>query len=119
MLIGLAVMVFLIASMWKVFTKAGKPGWAVIVPIYSTIVMLEIAGKPAWWLVLFFIPFVNFIMLIIVAVALANAFGKGAGFGLGLAFLGVIFYPILGFGSAQYVGTNPAGGLPMARAGHY
>src|ERR1043166_8101205 len=113
MLIGLAIGVFLIASMWKVFTKAGKRGWAVIVPIYSTIVMLEIAGKPAWWIVLLLIPFVNFIILIIVAVALANNFGKGAGFGLGLAFLGIIFYPILGFGSAQYVGSNPVGGLPM------
>jgi hypothetical protein len=117
-IIILAFAVLMIASMWKVFSKAGKPGWAAIVPIYNIIVMLEIAGKPTWWIVLFLIPVVSIIMAIIVAVAIANNFGKGAGFGLGLALLSPIFYPILAFGSAQYVGANP-GGLPMARAAHY
>ena len=95
-------MVVLIASLWKVFTKAGEPGWAAIIPIYNFIVMLKIAGKPLWWIVLFLIPFVNFIAMILVSIAIAKNFGKGAGFGLGLAFLGFIFFPILGFGSAQY-----------------
>jgi hypothetical protein len=117
-IVMLVVAVFMIASMWKIFTKAGKPGWAAIVPIYNLVVMLEIAGKPIWWLVLFFIPIVSIIAAIMVAVGLANNFGKGAGFGLGLAFLGPIFYPILAFGSAQYGGSSP-GGLPMARAANY
>jgi uncharacterized membrane protein YhaH (DUF805 family) len=64
--------------------------------------MIQIAGKPAWWLILFFIPVVNFIFAILLAIEIAKAFGKGAGFGIGLAFLGFIFYPILGFGDAQY-----------------
>jgi uncharacterized membrane protein YhaH (DUF805 family) len=98
----IAVIILLIAAMWKVFTKAGKPGWAAIVPIYNFIVLLEIAGKPVWWIVLFLIPFVNFIILIIVAIAVAKNFGKGTGFGLGLAFLSPIFYPILAWGDAQY-----------------
>jgi ABC-type transport system involved in cytochrome c biogenesis permease component len=117
-LIGLGVAVFMIASMWKIFTKAGKPGWASIIPIYNTIVMLEIARKPVWWIVLFLIPGVSLIMMIITMAALANNFGKGSGFVLGMIFLPVIFFPILGFGSAQYI---PAGmpqpyGIPQARA---
>ena len=101
-LIYLAVIVVSIAGLWGVFTKAGKPGWASIIPIYNAIVMLEIAGKPLWWIILFFIPCVNFIAVILVAMDLAKNFGKGAGFGLGLAFLPFIFYPILGFGDARY-----------------
>jgi len=103
-LIYLAVIVLVIAGMWKVFTKAGKPGWACIVPIYNIIVLLEIAGRPIWWIVLLFIPIVNFIVLILLGIDVAKGFGKGTGFGLGLAFLGFIFYPILGFGDATYSG---------------
>jgi hypothetical protein len=105
MLVELVIAVLLIAAMWKVFTKAGEPGWAAIVPIYNILVMLKIAGKPAWWIVLMLIPFVNFIVGIIVAIALAERFGKSAGFGIGLALLPIIFYPMLGFGSAQYQGA--------------
>ena len=100
----LAIVVFMIASVWKVFTKAGKPGWACLIPIYNIIVMLEIVGRPIWWVILMLIPFVGFVIMIIVALDLAKSFGKGAGFGIGLIFLGIIFYPILGFGSAQYQG---------------
>lgn len=101
-LVWLVVVVALIASLWKVFTKAGEPGWAAIVPIYNAVVLLKIAGKPLWWLLLFLIPFVNVIAMILVSIAVAKNFGKGTGFGLGLAFLGFIFFPILGFGSATY-----------------
>ena len=112
----LAVMIVGIAGLWKTFEKAGKPGWAAIVPIYNMVVMLEIAGRPLWWIILFFIPLVNFIILIIVAVDIAKAFGKGTGFGLGLAFLGFVFYPILGFGDARYLGAGgiePRGFTPV------
>jgi hypothetical protein len=102
MLITAAITLALIASVWKVFTKAGEPGWACLIPIYNMVVLLKVAGKPVWWIILFFIPLVNFVMLILVSLALAANFGKGAGFGLGLAFLGPIFFPILGFGDAQY-----------------
>ena len=104
--IYLAIIVLVIAGMWKVFVKAGKPGWACIVPIYNIIVLLEIAGRPLWWIILLFIPIANFIVLILIALDIAKAFGKGTGFGLGLAFLGFIFYPILGFSDATY--TKPA-----------
>jgi hypothetical protein len=98
----LAIMIVCIAAAWKVFEKAGKPGWAAIVPIYNVIVLLDIVGKPMWWILLMFIPFVNFIVGIIVVLRLVQSFGKGVGFAVGLIFLPFIFYPILGFGDAQY-----------------
>lgn len=104
MLFFLAVFVLVIAGMWKVFTKAGKPGWACIIPIYNVIVLLQIAKRPVWWFLLFLVPVVNFIIIIVVSIDVAKAFGKGAGFGLGLAFLGPIFYPVLGFSDAAYTG---------------
>ena len=103
-LIGLAIGLVIIIAMWKVFSKAGQPGWAAIIPIYNLYILCKVAGRPGWWLLLMLIPLVNFIILIIVCIDIAKNFGKGTGFGLGLAFLGVIFFPILGFGSAQYQG---------------
>lgn len=102
MIVYFAVLILLIASMWKIFTKAGKPGWAAIVPIYNIIVLLEIVGKPVWWIVLFLIPFVNIIVAIMVVLELAKKFGKGGGFAVGLLLLPFIFYPMLAFGDAQY-----------------
>ena len=108
LLCELAIAVLIIAGFWKVFTKAGQPGWAAIIPIYNAYILLKIAGKPAWWLLLFLIPLVNLIIAILVAIEVAKAFGKGTGFAMGLVFLGFIFYPILGFGDATYRGA-PAG----------
>ncbi len=103
-IIYLAIIIFEIAAMWKIFVKAGKPGWAAIIPIYNLIVLLEIVGKPLWWIVLFLIPFVNYIFLIWTLNLLSLSFGKDTGFTLGLIFLGPIFFPILGFGKAEYQG---------------
>ncbi|MGH7529148.1 MAG: DUF5684 domain-containing protein [Gemmatimonadales bacterium] len=97
-----ALAVFMIASMWKVFTKAGQPGWAAIIPIYNLIVVLQIAQKPVWWVLLLLIPGVNIFFLIVTYLAFARNFGKGLGFALGLTFLSLIFYPILAWGGAQY-----------------
>ena len=97
-------MVAVIAGFWKVFTKAGKPGWASIVPIYNVYVMLQIAGRPGWWLLLFVIPLVNIVIGILVAIDIAKSFNKSAGYGIGLALLGFIFYPMLGFSDARYAG---------------
>ncbi|MGZ7079140.1 MAG: DUF5684 domain-containing protein, partial [Thermoanaerobaculia bacterium] len=76
-----------------------------IVPIYNMIVLLKIAGKPLWWIILLFIPFVNFIIVILVYFALAKNFGKGAGFALGMVFLPFIFFPLLAWGDARYQGV--------------
>ncbi len=88
------------AGVWKTFTKAGEPGWAAIIPIYNLIVMVKIAGKPMWWVVLYFIPLVSLVPLFVVPIGIAQRFGKSAGFGIGLALLPFIFYPMLGFGDA-------------------
>ncbi len=102
----LAILIFFIITMWKIFEKAGKSGWASIVPIYNVIIMLEIAKKPLWYIFLYFIPIVNIIFAIIVIDAFAKNFGKSTGFTLGLIFLGFIFFPILAFGDAQYKPVN-------------
>jgi hypothetical protein len=100
--IQLAIIIVMIVACWKVFTKAGQPGWAAIIPIYNLYVMLTIVGKPWWWLLLFFIPIVNLVMGILVTIELAARFGKGGGFVVGLILLPMIFLPILAFGSATY-----------------
>ncbi len=101
------IAILLIISFWKIFTKAGKPGWASIIPIYNVIVFLEIIGKPWWWLLLYLIPVVNIIFGIWALNLLSKSFGKEVGFTIGLIFLSIIFIPILGLGSAAYKG--PAG----------
>jgi hypothetical protein len=105
-----AVLVLELAAFWRIYTKAGQPGWAVIIPFYNEWVMLKIVGRPPWWLILFFIPFVNLIVAIVVLHDLSKSFGHGGGFTVGLLFLPFIFGPILGFGSDRYLG--PAGGGP-------
>ncbi|PLX18505.1 MAG: hypothetical protein C0597_06080 [Marinilabiliales bacterium] len=103
----IAIIVFLIIAEWKIYEKAGQPGWAVLIPIYNIIVLLKIVGKPWWCIFLLMIPFVNIIFAICAVNLLSLSFGKTEGFTIGLIFLSFIFYPILGFGSAEYVG--PAG----------
>ena len=101
-----AVVVLVFAGMWKAFVKAGQPGWGCLVPIYNVYLILLIAGKPTWWLLLWLIPVVGLVVSIIVMIVVAEQFGKGAGFGVGLALLGMIFWPILGFGKSQYGGSE-------------
>src|SRR5262249_50641242 len=81
----LAFTILMIAAWWKIFTKAGQPGWACIIPIYNLYVWCKIVGRPWWWILLMLIPFVNFIILIILMIDLAKSFGKGVGFGFGFA----------------------------------
>lgn len=112
-LVWLAVVVLIIAGFWKTFVKAGRPGWAAIIPIYNVYIVLKIAHRPGWWLLLYFIPIVSIVIAIIVSIDVAKAFGKGVGFGIGLALLAPIFWAILGFGSATY---QPAAEPPPVAA---
>jgi hypothetical protein len=104
----LLIGVVTIAALWKVFTNAGQPGWASKVPIYNLIVLLNIVGKPLWWIILLMIPLVNIYAIFSIAISLAKSFEKSTGFGIGLVLPSVIFYPILGFGSARYIGPAAA-----------
>ena len=102
LIVELALLVLIIVALWRIFTKAGQPGWAALIPIYNAYVLLQVAGKPGWWLLLLLIPIVNIVIGIITLAALAAKFGKGVGFVIGLILLPIVFYPILAFGSAQY-----------------
>lgn len=112
-IVEIALIIFVIVGMWKAFEKAGKPGWAAIVPIYNLWVMAEIGGKEGWFGLLVLIPFIGLIFAIIILIGVAKAFGKGTGFALGLIFLGFIFWPILGYGDARYLGPRQAGFEPI------
>ncbi|RYY88027.1 MAG: hypothetical protein EOO15_10155 [Chitinophagaceae bacterium] len=106
----LAFAVLMIAAFWKVFEKAGQPGWAAIIPIYNMYVLLKIAGKPGWWLLMFFIPLVNYIFIIWMWNMVSKSFGKDEGFTVGLVLLSPVFMPILGFSrDIRYIGPygNP------------
>jgi Family of unknown function (DUF5684) len=108
---GLVFSVLLCAFMWwKVFTKAGQPGWGSLIPIVNVYFLCKVAGRPGWWVILFILPCVNIFAIIVVCLDVAKAFGKGTGFTIGLILLPFIFYPILGFGDAAYLGrpASPA-----------
>jgi hypothetical protein len=102
MLVYFAIIIVAIASMWKIFVKAGKPGWAAIVPIYNMIVLLEIAERPLWWFVLLFVPLVNIVVACIIWNDVAKRFGQGPGFTVGLVLLPIVFMPLLAFGDYRY-----------------
>lgn len=105
-IISICITVLEIVALWFVFEKAGEPGWAAIIPIYNALIVIKIAGKPWWWILLALIPLVNLIFYILVLDGLSKNFGKSSGFTVGLFFLRFIFLPILGFGKAQYSGDK-------------
>lgn len=106
------LLILMIASMWRIYTKAGEPGWVSVIPVYNAVKLLEIEGLPLWWVILMFVPLVNLVMYVVLQYSLARVFNKGTGFALGLVFLPVIFTPILAFGAATY--TNPQPGVARA-----
>jgi hypothetical protein len=114
--IFLLLAIFIIVCQWRIYTKAGKPGWASIVPIYNLIVMMQIIGRPTWWVLLYFVSgipvigyIVAFVFNVVVSIDLAKSFGKSTGFGILVAFLPFIGYPMLAFGNAQYVSGSGQG----------
>ncbi len=100
----LIIGVILIISLWKIFQKAGYQGWEAIIPIYNIYILLKIVGKPWWWLLLMCIPYVGLVWQIWSYNMLSKSFGKTEGFTAGLVLLPFIFFPILGFGDARYLG---------------
>jgi len=99
-----------VAGQWKVFKKAGQPGWASIIPFYNYWILLKIVGRPTawiWFYVLSFIPFLNIVSVVVSIVVtndLAKSFGKKVGFTVLLILLPFIGYPMLGFGKDTYLG---------------
>jgi hypothetical protein len=114
MLVWFAVLALFIASGWKVFTKAGQPGWGVLVPIYNALLLVRIVGRPDIWVLFCLIPLVNTVIGIILMIDLAKSFGKDVGYAIGLIVLAPVFLPMLAFGSARYVGPSVAPPAPAA-----
>ena len=102
-----AALVYLVAS-WRIYTKAGEPGWTAIVPIVSTLYLLKIVGRPFWWFFILLIPFAGMVFGIVALHDLSRSFGHGGWFTTGLLFLPFIFWPVLAFSGARYVGPAAA-----------
>jgi hypothetical protein len=121
---GFATAGILVVSMWTIFAKAGQPGWAALVPILNAIVLLEVVGRPRWWVLVLggvLVPYlacplapVALVLCVILCRDLAVSFGKGWGYAVGLVGLGFVFFPLLAFGDATYRG--PAAGAPWSAA---
>ena len=103
-LLMIGVLILGIVGRWKAYEKGGKPGWAAWIPFYSQYCAFDIAFGNGWLFLLLLIPAVNFILLLILWMTFAKVFGKGALFGLALMFFNSIAMPVLGFGSARYLG---------------
>ena len=99
-----AIVIFFVITYWKIFEKAGRPGWEILIPVYNYFIMMKIIGKPWWWLLLMCIPVVNIVFIVMAVNMLSKSFGKDEGYTVGLLLLGVVFYPLLAFGDARYIG---------------
>jgi Family of unknown function (DUF5684) len=91
-----------LAGLWKVFEKAGQPGWAALVPVYQLVVLHRIAGHPGWWGLVCFIPCVYVVLGVLVCLDLAKRFGQSPLVGIGLLVAPFVGFPLLGFGGAKY-----------------
>jgi hypothetical protein len=107
LVICIALILVLLVAMWRVYEKAGEPGWAGILPVVNVFFLARAVGKPMWWGILGLVPIVNLIVWFILCIRLAKRFGRGTGFGIGLVLFSIIFWPILAFGDAE-AGPIPA-----------
>ena len=107
-LLYIAFYVLAFIGLWKMFVKAGHPGWGAIIPFYNLYLLLKVARRPGWWLILFFIPLVNIIIWLVVALDVSRNFGHGAGYGILLWIFPYIMFIVLGWGTDQYRGAQPA-----------
>jgi hypothetical protein len=104
-----AFLAFYAVCYWKLYVKAGKPGWACLVPFYNRMVMLEIGGQPSWHMIMFFIPLVNIYFSVTTLHAFVKSFGKDTMYTVGLIFLPIVFLPMLAFDkNTVYVGPGGA-----------
>lgn len=102
--VAVAIAVAFIAGLWGMFTKAGRPGWHAVIPILNSYVWVKILGRPGWLAILSLFPPAAFLILILVSFDTAKSFGKKPSYAFGLILLPFVFFPMLGFGRAKYVG---------------
>ncbi len=105
-ILWLILALIILASLWRIFEKAGYAGWKSIIPLYNLYCIYKMTWGNGWMFLLVFIPIINFVIGILTIYKLAKVFDKGIGFFFGLLFLNIVFYPILAFGDAQYVGIE-------------
>lgn len=109
---ALLVVVLHLIGYWKTLSKGGEPGAISLLFLIGCLApiaflpMCKLVGRPAWWVILLYIPFVNIVVLAILSIDIAKSYGKGTGFGIGLWLLAPIFYLILGFGGSTYRGPS-------------
>jgi hypothetical protein len=101
-LIAIIAAVIAMMGLWRTFEKAGKPGWLSLIPFLNFYLLIEIAGKPWWYFLLLFIPIVGLIVYAMILIAIAHNFKEETLFAVGLFLLPFIFWPILGFGPADF-----------------
>ncbi len=104
--IGMIVFILGVVGLWKIFVKAGEPGWAAIIPLYNIWVLLRVVGRPGWWLILLLIPVVQIVAWFMVALDLSKAFDKGTGYTIGIFLFPYFFFLILGFSESKYFGPG-------------
>jgi len=115
-LAAIALCVLVLIAQWRLFEKAGQPGWTALIPFYNHVKLLEIVNYPLWWIVLLLMPFANIIVWLLLSRRISQAFGKEDwGFATGLFLLPVVFFPILGFGKSEYSNPFPPS-APMSEA---
>ena len=102
MTFAVAFFVVFIIGVWKTLEKAGQPGWGGLIPIYNLYLLAQVAQKPGWWVIMFFIPIANIVFSILLYNEIAKRFGQGVGFTIGLILLPAIFFMLLGFGNYTY-----------------
>ena len=103
-LIFIAVILFYIYCLWRLFEKAGRPGWESIIPVYHSYIMITKLAKLEWWyLLLLFVPVVNIFAIFKIQIEMAKNFGKSIMYGVGLVFFGFILLPMLALGDAKFI----------------
>ena len=114
-IIAIAASILLLVSMWKVFKKFGKPGWAAIIPIYNIYIMCEIAEKEWWYILLLCVPIANIYAMYVLYSAIANKLGKSTGFVIGMILVPYVFWPILAFSKSEVAVAQetPSQQMPM------
>lgn len=115
-IILILILIICLIALFKIFKKANRSGIAAIIPFYNLLVMLEIANKPSWQLIIFLIPILNVIVYCQVMFKIAKSFRKTNSFAISTVFFPFIFLPILGFSDSEYIGINKEAMMGVSEA---
>lgn len=98
LVIILAIYIYMAICLMKMAKKTNTPNaWFAWIPILNTVLMIQIAKKPIWWIILFFIPIVNIVIAILIWMGVAKQLGKPEWMGV------LMIIPIVNFIIAGYL----------------